>query len=71
MRSLLSGRLAPKAPADDSGRHSYEDRHYRAFFRDAGYQLFRQSLDYPVLPDSPVNAINYFGLKPGPMTAKK
>ncbi|MEW6115180.1 MAG: class I SAM-dependent methyltransferase [Thermodesulfobacteriota bacterium] len=71
LQSLLSGHFTPKVPADDSGRHSYEDRHYRKFIRDAGFRLFGQNLDYPVLPNSPVDAINYFGVKPGPVAAKE
>jgi SAM-dependent methyltransferase len=71
LQSLLSGHLIPRMPADDSGRHSYEDHHYRKFIRASGFRLFRQSLDYPVLHNSPVNAINYFGVKPGPLAARK
>lgn len=49
--------------ADASGRHAYLDMHYRAFIHGAGFKLHVQKLDYPVSKATPVNAVNYFGVK--------
>lgn len=55
---VLAGRLP-----DDSGRYQYFDEHYAKFVAAAGFRLVRQHLDFSVLKDSSVLAINYFGVK--------
>jgi hypothetical protein len=51
------------APVDESGRHRFTDVQYTRALKRAGFNVARQVLDYPVFPDSGVNAINNFGIK--------
>ena len=51
------------APVDESGRHRFTDVQYTRALKRTGFDVARQVLDYPVFPDSGVNAINYFGIK--------
>lgn len=48
---------------DESGRLSYQDKHYRQSISRAGLVYHYQPLDYPLFPHNPVLAGNHFGLK--------
>jgi SAM-dependent methyltransferase len=69
----LAARLHRESPAawpailrrrvpDQSGRYPYVTRDYRRFFREAGLTFHVQELDFPLLPESRLVAMNYFGV---------